>query len=728
VSDIQQELLAAFDAEHREHIEAIRHVLQSAAEGRSVDLNDAFRRAHSLKGASRAVGFPQVEELAHRLETIFTRLLDGSLVLDRHLGLTIGIGLDAVEEEVAALQEGRSSTLYEKAVDALGTLIDPAPPPARSVAPAPAGEPDATEKASAAPVEYLRIPATELDHLETSSTGLVAALQSRAEVSRRLGEIEGELRALRQRAYAIGRRQHDQKILALSRDLDAFGRRVGALARAERSTAWSIDHAVRVVREDVDRMALVPVDTVFGTFRRMTRELAHSEGREVEVDLSGLEIKASRQILQELKDPVLHLVRNAIGHGIENAEVRRAAGKDERGCIWISFSTRSGRLNVSVRDDGRGPDLDRIRDVAAERGLLDPTLDHGGYPEAYLLSLVFEPGFSTAAQVGRLSGRGMGLSVVAEAARRLGGNAVMRPVAKGGTEILIAVPLSAALQSVLLVEDQGRQYGIPSYGVERLLRLPLGAIGSLEGRAVTRLWIGENSVVVPLVPLSALVDGATAELPVEAGHVKGLLVSRGPRRCILAVTGFSDARLMTIASVEAFEGDRELVAGAVIADDGVPALVLDPDGLLERWLAAERGQGRGTGLGVLHSASQTKETTILVVDDSITTRTLEKSILEAQGYRVILGVDGLDGLEKLRAAEDVVDLVVADVEMPRMDGFSLLQAIRNDARFARLPFVLMTSRAAPEDVRKGLELGADAYITKQKFDQRELLATIGRLL
>lgn len=242
-----------------------------------------------------------------------------------------------------------------------------------------------------------------------------------------------------------------------------------------------------------------------------------------------------------------------------------------------------------------------------------------------------------------------------------------------------------------------------------------------------RIEIGGEDVVVPVIAIAALTGSLNAQIPIEAGNVKAVLVRHGARHCALAVNAFHDVRAMLVSDVDAV-GLGDMVSGTVLLEDEMPALVLSPDLLIEHWVKNESHLASG-GLGLVPGGTdQRGATTILVVDDSITTRTLEKSILEAQGYRVLLSVDGIDALNVLRSGEAMVDLVIADVEMPRMDGFGLLQAVKTDPRIASTPVILMTSRADPEDVRRGLDLGASAYITKQKFDQRELLATIGQLL
>ena len=461
----------------------------------------------------------------------------------------------------------------------------------------------------------------------------------------------------------------------------------------------------------------------------MVREIAREEGRDVHVRTIGLDVQADRRVLQALKDPVMHLLRNAVSHGLEPTAERTKAGKPERGEVTLEIGSRGGRLTISIRDDGRGPDLARIESVAVERGLLPrraagermPLMDQ-------LLSLVFAPGFSTAAAVDRLSGRGMGLSVVAEAARKLHGSVLLRPRFPWGTEALLNVPFTAARQPLLLAEAEGRTFGFPTYGIERLLRLGANSLESVEGRPAARIEIAGQDVVVPVVALAALTGSPDAQIPIENGSVKAVLVRHAARYCAFAVNSFHDVRTMLVSDVDAI-GVSELVSGTIMLDNEVPALVLAPELLVEHWTRNEsRLAASGLGLAEWSSVADRHTTTILVVDDLITTRTLEKSILEAQGYRVLLSVDGVDALNVLRSGETVVDVVIADVEMPRMDGFGLLQAVKMDPRLAAVPVILMTSRADPADIRRGLDLGASAYITKQNFDQRELLATIGQLL
>ncbi|MDG2521010.1 response regulator [Caulobacter segnis] len=710
MSDIRQQLLAAFEVEHREHIEAIRRLL--AAGG---DLKEAFRRVHSLKGAARAVDMPVIEELSHRLEAIFQRAMDGDGQFDRDTLKAIEFGLDAVEGQAAALKLGRKAPSADAALNSLARNLGLAETAAPAQAPA---EPADVQAEDGEALTYLRIDASEVEALSAAALALSAELQSHATLRATLRQIHGDARDLGrlwERARGGGAApalEFDVALRRLLRDLGGFTQRK---ARAD----WALDQQAREVRDHAERLVLTPAEEVFGGIAAMTRDLAREDGLDVEVVVEGLDVRADRALLQALKDPALHLLRNAVSHGVEPAKARKAKGKPPVTTITLTVAARGDRLELSVRDDGPGPDLERIAVAAVERGLIGP----GPHTPEQLLALVFEQGFTTAETVDRLSGRGAGLSVVADAARRLHGSVHMQAGEPWGALVTLSLPFSASRQTVALADSGDAVYAVPASGVERLLRLNRRDIEMLDGRASVRIAIAGEDVVVPLVPLSSLIYLTTAPLPVEADAVKALLIQSGGRRLAVAVDSLRDVRSMLVSETPGSLLDPTLVTGGVLLEDETPALVLDPEALIRRWTEGGRPMAAAEAEGEAAAVR-----TILVVDDSITTRTLEKSILEAQGYRVVLSVDGLDALEKLRSGGDVFDLVVADVEMPRMDGFSLLQAIKADAALSVLPVILMTSRQDPEDVRRGLTLGAGAYITKQKFDQRELLATIGQLL
>jgi len=724
--DLKQQLLAAFDAEHREHIEALRRVLDGAARAEAVDVHEIFRCAHTLKGAARAVDMTAVEALAHDLEALLAEVEEGTRALDPTLVADVQARVDAIEEAAA------------QALAAEAPKPPPAPvetPPKAAPSPATPEPPEVPEPAANEPApDYVRVAAQEIDALATAFGELSSEVQAHQFLTEGLRGMEGSARRLGRAWERIQRHAADlardrgpdsglgPALSDFEHDLKALTRELASVAARQRRGAWALEQANRAVRDTVDRVSLVPVSTVFGAFGKVVRDIARGERQEVTVRLHGLDIRAERNVLQKLKDPVMHLVRNAIGHGAESAEARAEKGKPVRLAITITFETRGGRLMVRVEDDGRGPDVEKVRRIAVARGWMPPSAE---YPAEQVLAFAFQPGFSTAEQVDRLSGRGMGLAIVAEAARALRGTVLLRPGQPFGSEAVISVPLSAALQTVLIVESEGRLYALPSFAVERLLQIPVDALESTGSRPAFRYSAADSTVILPLLSLPALVGSAGGGIPAADNMVRVAVLRRGQRRCALAVDELRDVRTVIVSEASALGIDPDIVSGSTLMEDGAPALVLNPESVMQRALR-EQIRPAGAGIEERPQAAPTQRT-VLVVDDSITTRTLQKSILEAQGYRVILSVDGIDALERLRG-DILADVVIADIEMPRMDGFALLQAMKSDSRLKTTPVVLMTSRAAAEDIRRGLDLGAAAYLTKQKFDQSELLATIGQLL
>lgn len=762
MDDIRQLLLAAFDAEHREHLAAIRAALAAAEAGRPADWNDVFRRAHSLKGAARAVDLPAVEEIAHRLEALFDRMVQGRTGLDRTTAGVVNLALDRIEGLVAGLAETPEPAAPADAIAALDACLSGAPVPDAGATTKPESKPETRPEPvpERAPepgpvsqdgaISYLRIASDQVESLSKAVHDLTAVLQGQEVIGAAVADLESGARALRRSVdtvqgrtgemVALARRLREagdpagialdgfvDRVRRLDGDLRGVIRGISGLARGQSRSTGAVDTALRRLRDDADRLLLVPAETVFGGYGRMVRDIAREAGLAVEVRLDGLDLQVDRGLLQALKDPVLHALRNTISHGAEDPEARRAAGKPEALAVTLSVASKGSQLVVTIRDDGRGPDLARILETGRRQGLVPPGAEPG--PDE-ILDLVFTPGFSTATAIDRIAGRGMGLSVVAEAARSLRGRASLRPAEPSGAEVTITVPLSAARQPVLLVEaalaagEAPQTFGLPSGAVAGLLRLTARDLASVAGEPGARIKQGGRDVVVPLVPLASLLGSGVAPLPLRDGLVRAVLLRCGQAVNALAVDRLLDMRVLLVGPAPPFGGDSTLMSGTVMLADETPALVLDPEGLCAR--------ARTGGLVAAPVATPERRTvrvpTVLVVDDSITTRTLEKSILEAHGYRVFVCVDGQDALDRLRRDGADIDLVVADVEMPRLDGFGLLQALKADPGLTRLPVILMTSRGDPADIRRGLDLGADAYITKQKFDQRELLDTIGQLL
>jgi len=750
---IRERLLEAFQIEYREHLEAIRGLLDDLsqrAEGSGIaQLDETFRRAHSLKGAARAVDLPPVEQIAHRLESLFSKIRSGEIKLGPEVIAVIGRVLDTIEDWVAA--HGAAAPLPDTtvALSELEALLagcrpvsvkplepprpsPPPPPPPRAEVEPPASAEETERPAAARADETVRVRAVHLDRLLRSSNELVTEtlIQRRltrqlVEIDRSLADFDKQWRRVRKAASSMIRDvvDHDRSS-ALDRQFEGVEQSLRLLIREARGnrqlqqkTGWTLRQLGGELQQEVRQVRMVPAESLFGGFRKMVRDLARDVGKKVEVQVAGLEVEADRMVLQGLKDPVMHLLRNALSHGVEPPEARLAAGKPPHATVSLRFDVSDGRLGVLVEDDGKGVDYDAIRRKAVERGALSE-VEAAGLDRQEMLDFIFDPGFSTARVIDDLSGRGMGLSVVREAAAMMNGTVEVRRRDPAGTCFRLSVPLSVSTQRLFLVECQGHVYALPTEGVDRLYRVRADDVGTVEGKSVVFL----GGMQLPLLSLAHLLALGESAVKVTRNVVPLVVLKNGERRVAVAIDGFLSIREGLVKDIGVPGTRGTMVAGGMLLEDGGIALVLNPFEIVETF----RKSGSIRVLTTVEKPVERRVPVILVVDDSLTTRTLEKSILEAHGYQVRLAFDGLEALGRLRAEH--IDLVISDIQMPRLDGFGLLQAIKGDAALKAVPVILVSSLEAREDRERGLALGADAYVTKRKFDQKELLETIGQFL
>ncbi|HXS34341.1 MAG TPA: response regulator [Solirubrobacterales bacterium] len=449
------------------------------------------------------------------------------------------------------------------------------------------------------------------------------------------------------------------------------------------------------LQDSVVEMRTLPLSSITAPFPRAVRDLAVAEGKEVELAISGAETQLDRVILEGIADPITHLLRNAVAHGVEDPGQREQAGKPRRGAVELRAEQRGGMVAISVSDDGRG--------VSPE--LLERANELGSLAEVLATA-----GFSTAVEVDNLAGRGVGLDAVKSHVEALGGSIEVLSEPGRGMEVVLLLPITLALLHVLLCERGGQPFGVPVSSIREIVSV--GETASLGGRPS----LEHRGEAIPLGDLAEMVGTTAAALP------------KAPPAMILT----SSTRAVAVAC-DRLLGDRELVVkslgpmlasvagylGAGILGDGRVALILDPNRLLEM-------PPLGSSL-LATSEKKRGPKKVLVVDDQFSVRELQRSILEAAGYRVEAARHGREAMLRL-AADPSVDIVLTDVQMPEMDGLELLKAIREDPVHASLPVVIVTSKQGEEDKRRGAEGGADAYIVKKDFNQQALLETIARLV
>jgi two-component system chemotaxis sensor kinase CheA len=455
------------------------------------------------------------------------------------------------------------------------------------------------------------------------------------------------------------------------------------------------DRQLNELKDVAVGLRTLPLAVITGPFPRAVRDYAHAAGKSVDFVVTGPDTELDRVILESLSEPLGHLLRNAVNHGIESPEERERVGKPPRGRVEVRAVPRGSLVEIVVADDGRGVSPEVIEEARREGSLAD---------------VLARAGYSTAEQVTDLAGRGVGLDAVKIYAQSLGGSLEVRSEPGRGMEIVLLLPLALALLEVLLFERGGAVYGVPLAAVEEVVTLT--GTSTLEGRPALEV----RGRPLPVADFAALVG---ARAPPLGGLPPALVISAGGRRTVATCDALRGEEEVVVKPLGPIFGGVDGYLGAAILGDGRIALLVEPTMLT-------RGRRRVTGTAP-PAAAPAVAPKILVVEDSFTVRELQRSILEAAGYPVVTARDGRDALAALDRDPQIA-LVLTDFEMPELDGLELTRAIRADAARSSLPIIVVTSRGSEDDQRRGIEAGADAYMVKQSFDQQALLATVERLV
>ena len=509
---------------------------------------------------------------------------------------------------------------------------------------------------------------------------------------------------------------NEEELAALCTGMVEVRSRVGALRRqlGTRETALTthlgqLEHEVGEVGDMAERLALAPASRMLARLERATRDLGRELGRGVQFEGRGGDVRLDRHVLSAVERALVQLVRNAVAHGIELAAERQALGKPAEGRVVIEVVRRASRVTFSCRDDGRGVDLAAVRAAALARGLLASEAEHHGAAE--LVELLLRGGVSTSSRVTQVAGRGVGLDVVREVAAQLGGKVLVRTEAHHGTTIELAVPFALSSLDALLVEAAGATMAIPLAAVRGAFRATEASVG----RTADGVTVLHDGKAIPFVRLTQAL-GLGAEPLRPGGAWSAVIVGAGAALAAVGVDRLLGTGNVVLRPLPACAPVAPLVAGASLDAEGDPQVVLDPVALC----AAARGRQPAL------AGTASPRPPVLVIDDSLTTRMLEQSILESAGYEVELAISGEEALEKARLRRPALFLV--DVEMPGIDGFEFIARAHADAALRPIPSILVTSRSSAEDRRRGAELGVAAYIVKSEFEQREFLAVVRRLV
>lgn len=734
-----------FAPEVLEHLDTAQTALEHlAGEGEEGDVTALFRALHTIKGAAYSVGCTPIGKLAHKLEDLLVLVRDGQRPWSGELASIVAEGVGTIQLMLTA-SEGRSTDLETHIIRLEGLLGEPTGLIAEAATPAPAPQLAEPQAAPVAPSpetrSTVRVALERLDHL-LDLTGEVIGTRSRFEsLLSRLKEIDEALENSRLRlmqaasdfesrylnptlseskappaeeagSSGIGKsvqemfselefdRYTDLNILARSvsemvADLNEVRSQLGATLLALRDEQDTFGKITRSLRSEVGRIRLVPIGRLYQRLRRQVRQIAGD--RPIRLELSGEQVELDSLVLDGLVEPLVHIVNNAIVHGIESPEIRLQRGKPAVGLLRIRTYQHGGDAFIEVQDDGNGIDVEAVRAKAIEKGLRNES-DLQNLSRRELIELIFLPGLSTASTITQEAGRGVGMDAVWNSVRRLKGDITIETQEGLGTTFRLRVPQSLIVSDVLILEAGGHTLGLPSDTV-RALRL-------VEGSAQTLEHEGERYPIQKLSRLLRLPESELSEMAVVYLEVAGRQLALGVDRLV----GLQQS------IVKPFEEPLSLLghfSGALVAGTGEVILVLDPSGLL-RLQADPYDHHAVSSLNIAAPVQQT----ILLADDSLSVRKMVGQSLRRLGYNVVTAADGQEALEILQ--EGTFAALITDLEMPRMSGFELLEEVRRRPHLAHLPVAILTTRASAKHRDLAMQLGVNAYLTKPA-DEAQLL-------
>jgi two-component system chemotaxis sensor kinase CheA len=760
--ELEKRLQATFRVEAEGHLLAINAELDAlAADAGPADqqarLEVLFRTVHTLKGAARSVGLSTIEALCQRCEavlsdvtkrrmeaspalfTVLRDVADGLAVL-----LTNALPSERLDAILAALDDlspgahGLPPVMPARPV-AMTPVVAPAappvmPPPAKS-APAPeASVAVAPAIIAAEPVanESIRIEVSRLDRLVSLTEDLLIpklVAGERMRLARELLDGVRHLRAVASQSKLEHAKPGQSKLsssvkspILVGADSEGVDILLGIEEMAQRlsrslsedsgSLGTVVDHLIGETRH----ARMMPASAILEAFPRMIRDLCRETGKDVTWRATGADVEIDRKILDIVKDPLIHLVRNAVDHGIEAPAVRLAAGKPAGGSVSLHIQPLDeSHVRIEISDDGQGIGAGDIKDAALRSRNLTPD-EVAGLDEAAIRDLAFRPGVSTSPVISSLSGHGLGLSIVRERVERLDGKVGIVATSAQGTTIRIDLPVSIATYRGLLVEAGGAPLLWPLEAVERAIEVPIQAT---QDALFSRLFVygGET---LPFARLATVLGLKRPDLTDAKKTSLCVVVKSGDKRGVFLVDGVEGEQEVLIKDLQPPLRRLRSISAVGLMGTGELVLVLRPSDVLQSMHATD------VEIAADAAATQLRMRRLLIVDDSITTRTMERNLFESAGYRVRVAADGLEAWNLLQSEE--IDLVVSDIDMPRMNGFELTARIRSEPRTAALPIVLVTALESREDKKKGIEVGANAYVLKSTFDQSNLIDIVGRLL
>jgi len=736
--ELLDSLRAEFVGEALERLKAVTGDLLALEQGGVSDQDSSiveriYRNTHNLKGEARAVNYTDIETLCQSMEAVFSAWKKPGTRRNPVAFDALHAAVDMIGETVAspvAPDRARIATLVRRLSGVVPDSTASDPPRTPPAAPLSTFNPPLETRADID--ETVRMPLSRLEDLMLRLEEMLAVKLTTHRRAESLREAlltveqwkhEGERLSVEARDPGVrsGLPPRLAEWLDRSRDsLAILETSLSALSRESDQDDNAVSRLVDSVLDESKKLLMLPFNTLLELIPKLVRDLSRDQGKEIDVLIRGGEVEIDKRMLQELKDAIIHLVRNCVDHGIETTEVRLKRNKPEKGTITIEVTLAdAGKVELVVRDDGNGVNVEAVKASAVKKGILSKH-DAARLTRDDAVALIFNSDVSTSQVVTSVSGRGLGMAIVKERVEKLGGRLFVETKDHEGSVFRLVLPLALATFRGIIVDVAGQWFIIPSVSVERVGRIRRNSVVTTGKRAVTTV-AGQET---PFVRLADVLEIPAAEKESgEAPLVFVMLAEASGRRVMFGVDMVLTEDEVLVKALSKPLSRVRNVAGATVLATGKVVPVLNVTDLM-------KSAGHSGAVRVPESVSCVTEParrkSILLAEDSIISRMLFKSILESAGYAVKTTVDGEEAWAAMQDGD--YDAVVSDIEMPRLDGLELTARIRGDVRVSGKPVILVTARAAPEDRARGMQAGANAYIVKSSFDQSDLLDALRRVV
>ncbi len=722
-AEFKKRLLATFQIEAEEHITAMSKGLLELENPCSLPeqieiVENIYREAHSLKGASRAVNINEIESVCSCFESIFAAWKEKKIESSRKLFDTLHHATDYIsnilsgsEKDLPQFRE-HGLKIHEQLQEILVFGEEPEiqlQKPVETII----DEPSEIDYSKQVSSDTVRISKAKLDSLLMQTEEMLSINLKLKEHNDNLRDIRSDLIATKYTKYAGINKEN----LELFRKLD---QKMSVLIQSSEKHQRMVSVMVNNLLMDTRKTLMLPFSTLLELLPKLTRDLSRDQGKLVEIELQGSENEIDKRILEEMKVPLIHLVRNCIDHGIERPEERKRLNKPETGKIVISVRQLPGKkVEILISDDGAGIDLNRVKEAALKHGIISGT-EKNTLKTEDVKALIYRSGVSTSPIITDISGRGLGLAIVREKIERLGGTVSIETKLLQGTRLYITLPMTLATIKGVFVLTSGQVFVVPSANVKRIVRITKNEIKTVENKQV----ISFNNRTISFCLLSDILEiHKSKEKEGERGFIHVFILESGENLIAFGVDEILYEQEVLVKAIGKLLTRVRNNDGATVLGSGKVVPILNVMDLVR---SAVKVVSTADLASETEEMADKKSKSVVVAEDSITARMLLKDILESAGYLVKTAVDGADALSVLREGD--FDILVSDIDMPRMNGFDLTSNIRTDKKLAELPVVLVTALKSREDRERGMEVGANAYIEKGSFDPQKLLGIVNRLI